>query len=126
MTIDTRNVPDAPTQEPATGGGTRHPSKRRTPRALTWAQLRSALPGALRKLDPRVLYTSPVMFVVEVGALVTTVLAVIEPDMFAWWIAVWLWATVLFATLAESVAESRTARWPTATRRSTRRTRPAR
>ncbi|MFD6448349.1 potassium-transporting ATPase subunit KdpB [Promicromonospora sp. NPDC060204] len=107
MTIDTRNVPDVPTQEPAAGGGARRPAKRQTPRALTWAQLRSALPGALRKLDPRVLYTSPVMFVVEVGAFVTTVLAIIEPDMFAWWIAVWLWATVLFATLAESVAESR-------------------
>ncbi|MFI8525644.1 potassium-transporting ATPase subunit KdpB [Promicromonospora sukumoe] len=107
MTIDTRNVPGVPTQEPVPDDGTRHRPERRTPRALTWAQLRSALPGALRKLDPRVLYTSPVMFVVEVGALVTTVLAVIEPDVFAWWIAVWLWATVLFATLAESVAESR-------------------
>ncbi|MFI2362533.1 potassium-transporting ATPase subunit KdpB [Promicromonospora sp. NPDC019610] len=107
MTIDTRDVPDVPTQEPVPDGGTRHRSERRAPRALTWAQLRSALPGALRKLDPRVLYTSPVMFVVEVGALVTTVLAIIEPDAFAWWIAVWLWATVLFATLAESVAESR-------------------
>nr|BFF18575.1 hypothetical protein GCM10025730_20960 [Promicromonospora thailandica] len=101
MTIDTRNVPDTPTREPAPGGA------RPAPRALTRAQLRSALPGALRKLDPRVLYTSPVMFVVEVGAVVTTVLAIVEPGVFAWWIAVWLWATVLFATLAESVAESR-------------------
>ncbi|WP_369371328.1 potassium-transporting ATPase subunit KdpB [Promicromonospora sp. Populi] len=106
MTIDTRNIPDVPTHEPASGG-IQHHSKRSAPRALTWTQLRSAFPGALRKLDPRVLYTSPVMFVVEVGALVTTVLAIIEPDVFAWWIAVWLWATVLFATLAESVAESR-------------------
>jgi K+-transporting ATPase ATPase B chain len=107
MTIDTRNTPAAPTQEPAPDAGTRHRSKRTTPRALTWAQLRAALPGAVRKLDPRVLYTSPVMFVVEVGASVTTVLAIIEPGVFAWWIAVWLWATVIFATLAESVAESR-------------------
>lgn len=107
MTIDTRNVPDAPTHEPAAEGGIQHHSKRATPRALTWAQVRASLPGALRKLDPRVLYTSPVMFVVEVGALVTTVLAVVEPGVFAWWIAVWLWATVFFATLAESVAESR-------------------
>lgn len=107
MTIDTRNIPDVPTHEPAPGGGIQHHSKRAAPRALTWAQLRSAFPGALRKLDPRVLYTSPVMFVVEVGAFVTTVLAIIEPGVFAWWIAVWLWATVLFATLAESVAESR-------------------
>ncbi|MGI5189835.1 potassium-transporting ATPase subunit KdpB [Promicromonospora sp. CA-289599] len=106
MTIDTRNAPEVPTQEPASGG-IQHHSKRTTPRALTGAQLRAALPGALRKLDPRVLYTSPVMFVVEVGAFVTTVLAIIEPGVFAWWIAVWLWATVFFATLAESVAESR-------------------
>lgn len=108
MTIDTRNIPDVPTQEPASGGARPQRAKRSAaPRALTWAQLRSAFPGALRKLDPRVLYTSPVMFVVEVGALVTTVLAIVEPGVFAWWIAVWLWATVLFATLAESVAESR-------------------
>lgn len=107
MTVDTRNTPAAPTREPAPRAGTRHHSKRTTPRALTGAQLRAALPGALRKLDPRVLYTSPVMFVVEVGAFVTTVLAIVEPGVFAWWIAVWLWATVFFATLAESVAESR-------------------
>ncbi|MFC8733541.1 potassium-transporting ATPase subunit KdpB [Luteimicrobium sp. NPDC057192] len=49
----------------------------------------------------------PVMFVVEVGAALTTVLAVVEPSVFAWVIAVWLWITVLFATLAEAVAESR-------------------
>jgi K+-transporting ATPase ATPase B chain len=114
MTIDTRNIPDVPTHEPATpstGSGQRdgseHHSKRTTPRALTWAQVRASLPGALRKLDPRVLYTSPVMFVVEVGAFVTTVLAIVQPGVFAWWITVWLWATVLFATLAESIAESR-------------------
>lgn len=104
MTIDTRSVPEAPAHVPA---GTAQRPRRSAPRALTWAQLRAALPGALRKLDPRVLYTSPVMFVVEVGALVTTVLAIIEPGVFAGWIAVWLWATVFFATLAESVAESR-------------------
>lgn len=106
MTIDTRNVPDVPTDRPTTGGTQPH-TKRSAQRALTWTQVRSALPGALRKLDPRVLYTSPVMFVVEVGAFVTTVLAIVQPGVFAWWIAVWLWATVLFATLAESVAESR-------------------
>ena len=104
MTIDTRSMPAAPPQEPA---GTRHRSTRSAPRTLTWAQLRAALPGALRKLDPRVLSASPVMFVVEVGALVTTVFAVVEPGVFAAWVAVWLWATVFFATLAESVAESR-------------------
>ena len=47
------------------------------------------------------------MFVVEVGAAFTTVLAVVEPSVFAWSITVWLWLTVVFATLAESVAEGR-------------------
>ncbi|MFI9489255.1 potassium-transporting ATPase subunit KdpB [Promicromonospora sp. NPDC052451] len=79
----------------------------RRPRALTWAQVREALPSAVRKMNPRDLWHSPVMFVVEVGAALSTVLAVVQPAVFAWWIAVWLWATVLFATLAEAIAESR-------------------
>ncbi|KQY47941.1 potassium-transporting ATPase subunit KdpB [Cellulomonas sp. Root137] len=74
---------------------------------LSARQLAAALPGALRGLDPRRLWDSPVMFVVEVGAAFTTVLALAEPSPFAWSIAVWLWLTVVFATLAESVAEGR-------------------
>ncbi len=70
-------------------------------------QLVRALPQAVRKLDPRTMWHSPVMLVVEVGALITTVLAVLEPDVFAWSIAVWLWLTVVFANLAEAVAEGR-------------------
>ncbi|GMA89276.1 hypothetical protein GCM10025868_45260 [Angustibacter aerolatus] len=50
---------------------------------------------------------NPVMLVVELGALVSTVLAVLDPGWFAWAIAVWLWVTVLFANLAEAVAEGR-------------------
>ncbi|RJK97572.1 potassium-transporting ATPase subunit KdpB [Vallicoccus soli] len=72
------------------------------PRAL-WA----ALPQAVRKLDPRDVARTPVLLVVEVGAAVTTVLAVVDPSVFAAAIALWLWATVLFATLAEAVAEGR-------------------
>jgi len=75
--------------------------------ALGPRQLAAALPAALRKLDPRELSGSPVMFVVEVGAVACTVLSVAHPSMFSIAITVWLWATVLFATLAESVAESR-------------------
>ncbi|WP_436278178.1 potassium-transporting ATPase subunit KdpB [Oerskovia enterophila] len=75
--------------------------------SLSWTQVRAALPGAFRKLDPRELVASPVLFVVELGAVATTLLAAFDPSVFAWAIAVWLWATVLFATLAESVAESR-------------------
>lgn len=74
---------------------------------LSLRQLVAALPGALRGLDPRRMWDSPVMFVVEVGAAFTTVLAIVDPSVFAWSIAVWLWLTVVFATLAESVAEGR-------------------
>lgn len=75
--------------------------------SLSPRQLAAALPGALRGLDPRRLWDAPVMFVVEVGAAFATVLAVVDPSVFAWAVAVWLWITVLFATLAESVAEGR-------------------
>ena len=47
------------------------------------------------------------MFVVLVGSAVATVAAMVEPTLFAWSIAAWLWFTVLFANLAESVAEGR-------------------
>jgi potassium-transporting ATPase ATP-binding subunit len=80
----------------------------------------SALPGALRKLDPRQMWRNPVMLLVEVGAVLTTVIAILEPftgralsggeelaPSFTPAIAAWLWVTVLFANLAESVAEGR-------------------
>ena len=70
-------------------------------------QLWRSLPGALRKLDPRHQVRYPVMFVVWVGALAATVLAALHPSLFAWSIAGWLWATVVFANLAEAVAEGR-------------------
>ncbi|MGW5738158.1 MULTISPECIES: potassium-transporting ATPase subunit KdpB [Streptomyces] len=71
-------------------------------------QLLKSFPDALRKLDPRVMVKSPVMFVVLVGSVVTTVLAVKDPgDWFGWAIAVWLWLTTIFANLAEAVAEGR-------------------
>ncbi|MCU1514522.1 MAG: potassium transporter KtrB [Microbacteriaceae bacterium] len=81
-------------------------------------QLFAALPGAAQKLDPRLMWHNPVMFIVEVGAVLTTALAVATPFMgaatdstgsvaFIWAIAVWLWLTVVFANLAEAVAEGR-------------------
>ena len=69
--------------------------------------LLTSLPDALRKLDPRALVRNPVMFVVEVGSALTTVLAILKPSVFAWSVTVWLWLTVLFANLAEAVAEGR-------------------
>ncbi|MEU9372883.1 potassium-transporting ATPase subunit KdpB [Streptomyces sp. NPDC048255] len=71
-------------------------------------QLLKSLPDAVRKLDPRVMIKSPVMFVVLIGSVVTTVLACLDPtDWFGWAITVWLWLTTIFANLAEAVAEGR-------------------
>ncbi|MEV5498840.1 potassium-transporting ATPase subunit KdpB, partial [Nonomuraea fuscirosea] len=66
-----------------------------------------ALPDALKKLNPATLWRNPVMFVVEIGAAFTTVLAVLRPSFFAWAVVVWLWLTAIFANLAEAVAEGR-------------------
>ncbi|MBF9326289.1 potassium-transporting ATPase subunit KdpB [Mycobacteroides chelonae] len=70
-------------------------------------QLVKALPLAVRKLDPRHMARNPVMFVVTVGSVATTVLAALHPSIFAWAITAWLWFTVVFANLAEAVAEGR-------------------
>src|SRR3984893_5756271 len=64
-------------------------------------------PDAFRKLDPRTLWRNPVMFIVEIGAAWSTVLAIIHPTWFAWLIVFWLWLTALFANIAEAVAEGR-------------------
>lgn len=76
-------------------------------RPLDAGTVAAAVPGAFRKLDPRVMVRTPVMFVVLVGAIFCTGLAIGEGTVFAWLITVWLWLTVLFANLAESVAEGR-------------------
>ncbi|NIH84896.1 potassium-transporting ATPase subunit KdpB [Amycolatopsis granulosa] len=70
-------------------------------------QMLTALPEALRKLGPRHQVRNPVMFVVWAGSVLTTVFAVAEPNVFTILIAVWLWFTVVFANLAEAVAEGR-------------------
>ncbi|MFF1378220.1 potassium-transporting ATPase subunit KdpB [Streptomyces sp. NPDC058308] len=72
------------------------------------ALLLKSLPDALRKLDPRLMAKSPVMFVVLIGSVVTTALAALDPgDWFGWAITAWLWLTTVFANLAEAVAEGR-------------------
>ncbi|MFE4175968.1 potassium-transporting ATPase subunit KdpB [Streptomyces sp. NPDC056909] len=71
-------------------------------------QLLVSFPQALRKLDPRVMVKSPVMFVVLIGSVLSTVFAALDPgDWFGWAIAGWLWLTTVFANLAEAVAEGR-------------------
>jgi potassium-transporting ATPase ATP-binding subunit len=72
-----------------------------------------AIVDSFRKLDPRVLYKNPVMFVVEVGAVLTTiewaydVLHHMSGTGFGLQITLWLWFTVLFANFAEATAEGR-------------------
>ncbi|MFM9368820.1 potassium-transporting ATPase subunit KdpB [Streptomyces sp. Da 82-17] len=106
MSVTTTPAPhqDPPTgPKPDEGGGGRVGGGIFEPR-----QLLTSLPEAFRKLDPRAMVKSPVMFVVLVGSVVTTVLAVRDPgDWFGWVITAWLWLTVLFANLAEAVAEGR-------------------
>ncbi|GAB79207.1 K+-transporting ATPase ATPase B chain [Austwickia chelonae] len=69
--------------------------------------IRAQLPDAIRKLDPRHVVRSPVIFVVWVGSTLTTLLCLLDPDIFSVGITLGLWATVLFANLAEAVAEGR-------------------
>ncbi|WP_345595646.1 potassium-transporting ATPase subunit KdpB [Streptomyces marokkonensis] len=72
------------------------------------AQPARSVPEAFRKLDPRVMVKSPVMFVVWIGSVLTTAFSFTDPgDWFGWTISVWLWLTVFFANLAEAVAEGR-------------------
>lgn len=78
------------------------------------ALLGPAILDAFKKLDPRVQWRSPVMFVVYVGSIITTLLAVQAfngqgeaPFGFIAAIALWLWFTVLFANFAEALAEGR-------------------
>ncbi|GAA2936721.1 potassium-transporting ATPase subunit KdpB [Microbacterium luteolum] len=115
MTIDTD------VHEPDVSSRSARSTTEAPARAFGWAQLVQALPGALRKLNPTALVRNPVMLLVWVGAAFTTVLAIAEPFLggpadsggtpvpapFTWGIAVWLWLTVLFANVAESVAEGR-------------------
>ena len=91
-----------PAAEPPEGGPRRVAGGLLDPK-----QMVRSLPDALRKLNPATLWRNPVMFIVEIGSVFTTVLAIAEPSVFAWSITVWLWLTVLFANLAEAVAEGR-------------------
>ena len=75
--------------------------------AFSPGQLLTSLPDALRKLHPRHQLRNPVMFVVWIGSILVTVFAVGDPSVFTIAVAVWLWLTVLFANLAEAVAEGR-------------------
>jgi K+-transporting ATPase ATPase B chain len=75
--------------------------------------VRQAAIDSFRKLDPRVQFKNPVMFIVEVGSLLTTIIFIQElaggagRPAFTGQVAFWLWFTVLFANFAEAMAEGR-------------------
>ncbi|MET7637184.1 potassium-transporting ATPase subunit KdpB [Streptomyces sp. NPDC005438] len=103
MTFPTRTPTRTPTRPSATP-----PDPRPTGGGITARQLVQALPEAVRKLHPATMVRQPVMFVVLVGSVVTTLSALRHPtDVFAWSVVLWLWLTTLFANLAEAVAEGR-------------------
>jgi potassium-transporting ATPase ATP-binding subunit len=97
----------APTVEAPTGAPQHAPKGRVQGGLLDPKMLLTSFPDAVKKLDPRTLWRNPVMFIVEIGALWATVLAIKDPSWFAWMIVFWLWLTVIFANMAEAVAEGR-------------------
>jgi K+-transporting ATPase ATPase B chain len=100
VTTEVPGAPAGPTQGAAqqhrVGGG-----------LLDSRMLWKSTPDAFKKLDPRVQVKNPVMFVVEVGAVLTLYTAIRHSTTFNWTIVVWLLLTVVFANLAEAVAEGR-------------------
>jgi potassium-transporting ATPase ATP-binding subunit len=81
----------------------------KAPSLFDKAILMPAVGESFKKLDPRLMVKNPVMFVTEVGAVLTTVaIFTAKTDHgFIIQLAVWLWFTVLFANFAEAVAEGR-------------------
>ncbi|TAG07329.1 MAG: potassium-transporting ATPase subunit B, partial [Verrucomicrobia bacterium] len=69
--------------------------------------LQSALIPSLRKLDPRIQWSNPVMFTVYLGAIVCSAMLFRAANLFEIQLVAWLWFTVLFANFAEALAESR-------------------
>ena len=76
--------------------------------------IKPAFVNALKKLTPQAQWRNPVMFVVWVGSVLTTILGIDAisghgeaPAGFIFTIAAWLWFTVLFANFAEALAEGR-------------------
>ena len=85
------------------------------PKALFDSEIVSkAIPESFRKLHPQTLLKNPVMFVVEVGSLITTIVCLselgsgkLQEAIFSGHISLWLWFTILFANFAEAIAEGR-------------------
>lgn len=111
VSIDSNNkaLNMSPQQEPDKSDLPQKPSQG----LLDPALIKPALKSALLKLDPRVQWRNPVMFVVYVGSWLTTLLAInmlIQEQTgqaFTFAITFWLWFTLLFANFAEALAEGR-------------------
>jgi K+-transporting ATPase ATPase B chain len=85
------------------------PNKPRKKAVWQWNIVRRAIWDAFAKLDPRKMMGNPVMFVVEIGSVITTALLLKGAAGFKFnlQITLWLWFTVLFANFAEAMAEGR-------------------
>jgi K+-transporting ATPase ATPase B chain len=85
------------------------PNKPRKKAVWQWNIVRRAIWDAFAKLDPRKMMGNPVMFVVEIGSVITTALLLkgAAGCKFNLQITLWLWFTVLFANFAEAMAEGR-------------------
>ncbi len=104
----TIEVPEAPQQVTSSGG-----TKKRSA-TFNGAMVRRALVDSVIKLSPRHMKANPVMFVVEIGSVLTTFYLIRDfgtasssENVFALGVVIWLWFTVLFANFAEAVAEGR-------------------
>jgi len=85
-------------------------SRQKPAAGLSSEMVATAILDSFRKLDPRILWRKPVMFVVEIVALLTTILVVRDAVigksvLFSAQITFWLWFTVVFANFAEAIAE---------------------
>jgi K+-transporting ATPase ATPase B chain len=107
---------DLPEQRPVRPDRSERIGGRATKSLFDPTIVRNAAVDSLRKLHPRLMVRNPVMFVVWVGSIVTTILFVRDlfdedttgkENLFAGLVAAWLWFTVLFANFAEAVAEGR-------------------
>ena len=99
----------------------------RKPLGIDARMVRRAMVDSLAKLDPRRMVRNPVMFIVEIGSVLTTVLWIQAlggggeaPSWFIGSISLWLWLTVLFANFSEAIAEGRGKAQADALRRSRR------